>query len=585
MGPPQASVLRPGEAGEVVAEGGGGGATTSRSSSAQPAGGPPSRSGRRPAEGDATVRGRAEVVDQGPAVGDALAAGPADLLQQVRHRLGEDDVGGGDGERLRSGAARRLRRGADGEDRGVGPNRPPAARSRASTAGAPATQAPHRRELVDLDARGSQPLAQAERQPSRLHGGRVGVEGAAAEGRRGAARGDLIGRQRPDRSPAPSSRQAATRLGPGRVVGRRGRDLQVAGVAEPGIDLLARGRTPRSRPPPLATPARPRAPPRPPSAPACWAARTTSRCRSPRCARSARAHRSASSSTTLASGSSCLRCQAAHIPVYPPPITTTSALRSPTSAGSGRDTARLLQPVPVRGVLHRASRVLRQERTGVLATRLIIAVATFDAARRPAAGDRGVRAGGAGAPDARLRTADDRDPPPGRRRGGARRGRHLRRARPRRAAGRRAILDLTGHATLGEFCEFIGELDTFPAEPQRDVSRLYRRWAFESAALDLALRQAGTGLAAPSAARRARSRSSARCGSSPATSEPSSIEPLRRKLDPYPDLRFKLDPTNDWDRRADRRAGRDRRGRLARPEGLLQGHPGRRRDRPRALPS
>ena len=57
-------------------------------------------------------------------------------------------------------------------------------------------------------------------------------------------------------------------------------------------------------------------------------------------------------------------------------------------------------------------------------------------------------------------------------------------------------LELTGSTTLGEFCELIGGLDTFPAEPQRDVSRLYRRWAFESAALDLALRQAGVGIAA-----------------------------------------------------------------------------------------
>src|SRR5881394_4665172 len=56
-------------------------------------------------------------------------------------------------------------------------------------------------------------------------------------------------------------------------------------------------------------------------------------------------------------------------------------------------------------------------------------------------------------------------------------------------------LDLTGYATLGEFCELMGDLDTFPVEPQRDVSRLYRRWAFESAALDLALRQAGKSLA------------------------------------------------------------------------------------------
>src|SRR5882672_9744002 len=55
-------------------------------------------------------------------------------------------------------------------------------------------------------------------------------------------------------------------------------------------------------------------------------------------------------------------------------------------------------------------------------------------------------------------------------------------------------LDLTGYATLGEFCEFIGGVDTFPAEPQRDVSRRYRRWAFESSALDLALRQSETNL-------------------------------------------------------------------------------------------
>ena len=33
---------------------------------------------------------------------------------------------------------------------------------------------------------------------------------------------------------------------------------------------------------------------------------------------------------------------------------------------------------------------------------------------------------------------------------------------------------------------------------------------------------------------------------SPGPDEPSSIETLRRKLDRYPTLRFKLDPTNDW---------------------------------------
>jgi hypothetical protein len=109
------------------------------------------------------------------------------------------------------------------------------------------------------------------------------------------------------------------------------------------------------------------------------------------------------------------------------------------------------------------------------------------------------------------------------------------------------VLDLTGHATLGEFCEFMADVDTFPAEPQRDVSRRYRRWAFESAALDLALRQSGIGIA-EALGRQARPVSFV-CSMRLAPLEPgaaSSIEPLRSKLDAYPNLRFKLDPANDW---------------------------------------
>jgi hypothetical protein len=109
-----------------------------------------------------------------------------------------------------------------------------------------------------------------------------------------------------------------------------------------------------------------------------------------------------------------------------------------------------------------------------------------------------------------------------------------------------AVLDLTGHATLGELCELMGDVDTFPVEPQRDVSRRYRRWAFESAALDLALRQSGIGIADAlgRAPRPVVFVCSMRLAGGP--DEPSSIETLRRKLDPYPGLRFKLDPTNDW---------------------------------------
>jgi L-alanine-DL-glutamate epimerase-like enolase superfamily enzyme len=108
-------------------------------------------------------------------------------------------------------------------------------------------------------------------------------------------------------------------------------------------------------------------------------------------------------------------------------------------------------------------------------------------------------------------------------------------------------LDLTAPATLGAFCELLGDLDTFPAEPQRDVSRRYRRWAFESAALDLALRQADTSLAA--ALGREPRPVTFVCSMRLAAPDggASSIEALRRKLDRYPDLRFKLDPVNDWD--------------------------------------
>jgi hypothetical protein len=111
-----------------------------------------------------------------------------------------------------------------------------------------------------------------------------------------------------------------------------------------------------------------------------------------------------------------------------------------------------------------------------------------------------------------------------------------------------SVHDLTGPGSLGALCELIGGLDLFPAEPVREVSRRYRRWAFESAALDLALRQAGRSLG--EAVGREPSPvtfvASMRL-SAPGSEVGSSIEPLRRKLDAYPTLRFKLDPTNDWD--------------------------------------
>ena len=105
-----------------------------------------------------------------------------------------------------------------------------------------------------------------------------------------------------------------------------------------------------------------------------------------------------------------------------------------------------------------------------------------------------------------------------------------------------AVHRLAGSYALGEFCELIDSLDLFPAAPDREVSRLYRRWTFHSAALDLALSQAGRPLHEVLAR-----------GPRPVTfvvslrlGEPPSIEPLERRLGRYPTLRFKLDPTSSW---------------------------------------
>ncbi|MDF1798618.1 MAG: hypothetical protein P1V81_05540 [Planctomycetota bacterium] len=63
-------------------------------------------------------------------------------------------------------------------------------------------------------------------------------------------------------------------------------------------------------------------------------------------------------------------------------------------------------------------------------------------------------------------------------------------------AGRVELAALHGRRDLGDLLELLGGLDLFLAEPGEPKARKYRRWAFESAALDLALRQAGTDLAA-----------------------------------------------------------------------------------------
>jgi L-alanine-DL-glutamate epimerase-like enolase superfamily enzyme len=112
------------------------------------------------------------------------------------------------------------------------------------------------------------------------------------------------------------------------------------------------------------------------------------------------------------------------------------------------------------------------------------------------------------------------------------------------------VLDLTGPRTLGEACELLGELDLFAgAGPEYPASRHYRRWAYESAALDLALRQAGLALweVVERDPNPLRFVCSTRLTSFDDETHKSSTEAIERRLARYPELEFKLDPENDWD--------------------------------------
>jgi L-alanine-DL-glutamate epimerase-like enolase superfamily enzyme len=102
---------------------------------------------------------------------------------------------------------------------------------------------------------------------------------------------------------------------------------------------------------------------------------------------------------------------------------------------------------------------------------------------------------------------------------------------------------LRGRRTVEEFSTLVGLADLFPVEPIRDSARFYRRWAFESAALDLALRQSGLSLqdAVGRVAKPVTFVVSTGIG------DPASLAPLRALLRMDPSLRFKLDPIASWD--------------------------------------
>jgi hypothetical protein len=104
-------------------------------------------------------------------------------------------------------------------------------------------------------------------------------------------------------------------------------------------------------------------------------------------------------------------------------------------------------------------------------------------------------------------------------------------------------LPLAGSHRLDSFSELLDRLALFVEEPQMKASHDYRRWAFESAALDLALRQAGRSLAGAVE----REPCPVTFVSSRRLVDPQSADQLKPWLELYPTLRFKLDPMSSWD--------------------------------------
>jgi hypothetical protein len=95
---------------------------------------------------------------------------------------------------------------------------------------------------------------------------------------------------------------------------------------------------------------------------------------------------------------------------------------------------------------------------------------------------------------------------------------------------------LAGTWTLHEYSRRLDELELWTSAPEMEASVEYRRWAFESAALDLALQQAGMSLAEALGREYRPVRF---------------VASTRADIAPYralnPDLEFKLDADESWD--------------------------------------
>jgi L-alanine-DL-glutamate epimerase-like enolase superfamily enzyme len=104
------------------------------------------------------------------------------------------------------------------------------------------------------------------------------------------------------------------------------------------------------------------------------------------------------------------------------------------------------------------------------------------------------------------------------------------------------VLPLAGEWTLGGFCEHLAGVEQWQEAPQWEPMRRWRNWAFESAALDLALRQAG----APLHEVLGREPRPVRFVNSLGLGDPPTFDPIARRLEHHPELRFKVDAVPAW---------------------------------------
>jgi hypothetical protein len=105
-------------------------------------------------------------------------------------------------------------------------------------------------------------------------------------------------------------------------------------------------------------------------------------------------------------------------------------------------------------------------------------------------------------------------------------------------------LPLAGEWTLESLCARVAELDAdlWPVPPRYEMARWWRIWALQAAALDLALSQAGLALHEAVG----REPAPVRFVNSLGLGDPPTFDPIARRLERHPGLRFKLDVTPAW---------------------------------------